>query len=230
MEIFIGINPRKVKYVIINVVVANTKNANLREQIIKVGKILDEKSMLPATSGNLSLRENYKSSITITRSGKSKGDLNIDDFLEIDLNGNPLSNDLKKPSAETLLHTQLYKFSDSINAVFHVHSINSVVISKIIKANNILELKDYELLKALAGINTHRHTEIVPVFANTQNIKLLAADVDQFMRIKPEIHGYLIEGHGLYTWGSSADEALRHIEAFETLFAMELELMKHDLA
>ena len=35
--------------------------------------------------------------------------------------------------------------------------------------------------------------------------------------------GYLIRGHGLYTWGRDVAEALRHLEAFDFLFTCELE-------
>lgn len=73
-------------------------------------------------------------------------------------------------------------------------------------------------------MQTHAYTEQVPVFANNQNIKQLASEVEQFMNIYPDIHGYLIEGHGLYTWGSSVAEAMRNIEAFEALFQMEITL------
>jgi methylthioribulose-1-phosphate dehydratase len=100
------------------------------------------------------------------------------------------------------------------------------VISKLYASQLGLKLRNYELLKALAGVKTHKHIETLPIFANTQNIKLLATEVEQYMNINPEIHGYLIEGHGLYTWGSSQAEALRHIEVFETLF--EIEIKMHD--
>jgi methylthioribulose-1-phosphate dehydratase len=33
----------------------------------------------------------------------------------------------------------------------------------------------------------------------------------------PLEHGYLIRGHGIYTWGKDLDEAYRHIEIWEFL-------------
>lgn len=202
---------------------AYNKLEALMLELIDAGQFLYSRSLLPATSGNLSLRYPEKNSVLITRSGQCKGQLSMQDFLEVDLNGLPI-NSHKTPSAETLLHTQLYQFSDEINAVFHVHSINSVVISKIVGAGKELRLENYELLKALSGVHTHNHTEIIPVFKNTQNIKLLAAEVEQYMRVAPNTHAYLIEGHGIYSWGNDSQEALRHIEAIETLIEIELSL------
>ncbi len=199
-------------------------NLQIREQIIRIGQILAAKNLLPATSGNLSMRDLDTGIINISVSGKAKGELSYDDFIEIDIDANPLNDSLLRPSAETLLHTQIYKFFSEVNTVIHIHSINSVIISKLYAGARELKLKDYELLKALSGIKTHKHIETVPIFANTQNIGQLATEVNEYMRINPEIHGYLIEGHGLYTWGTSQREALRHIEAFETLFEIEKEI------
>lgn len=203
---------------------AYNKAEELMLEIIEAGQFLDLKDLLPATSGNLSQRHREKNSVIITVSGKSKARLSMQDFLEIDMNGIPLNTN-KVPSAETLLHTQLYNFYENVNTVYHVHSVNSVVISKLIGAGKELRLSNYELLKALSGVDTHAHTEVIPVFKNTQNIKLLAAEVEQYLKVAPETHAYLIEGHGIYSWGANSEEALRHIEAIETLIEAELKLM-----
>lgn len=192
-------------------------------EIIRVGKYFQDQGWLPATSGNLSVRLDDKS-IIITESGKNKGALTEEDFLRVDMEGAPICSE-KKPSAETLLHTQLYKWNSKINAVFHVHSINSVVISKLFRKQDELVLENYELLKALAGNDTHAVKEIVPIFSNTQNIPELAKQVEYYLEDKPFTHGYLIEGHGLYSWGEAAEDAMRHIEAFETLFEIELTVL-----
>jgi methylthioribulose-1-phosphate dehydratase len=36
--------------------------------------------------------------------------------------------------------------------------------------------------------------------------------------------GYLITGHGFYTWGRGVEEALRHVEALDFLFECELRM------
>jgi methylthioribulose-1-phosphate dehydratase len=205
-------------------VIFTPKKNSIKEELIKAGKFLYGKNLLPATSGNLSIKDPLSSLITITVSGKSKGSLNLNDFIEIDHEANIIDPKEKRPSAETLLHTQIYNFYKNATVVFHTHSINGVIISRLVGAGQVLELKNYELLKAFRGVQTHAYTEQVPVFANNQNIKQLASEVEQFMNIYPDIHGYLIEGHGLYTWGSSVAEAMRNIEAFEALFQMEITL------
>jgi methylthioribulose-1-phosphate dehydratase len=82
--------------------------------------------------------------------------------------------------------------------------------------------ENYELQKAFAGVVTHESKVIVPIFENDQDIARLAAKVQPWLDAHPDCPGYLIRGHGLYTWGARMSDALRQIEAFEFLFECEL--------
>lgn len=188
-------------------------------QLINAGRFIDSKGWVPATSGNFSVRL-PDGTIAITVSGKHKGRLETDDIMLIDADAHAL--DGKKPSAETVLHTSLYKRFPDIQSVLHPHSLNSVLTSRLFKNNCILE--NYELLKAFSGITTHESRIIVPIFANDQNIPRLAAQVEQYLDEHGACYAYIIAGHGLYTWGASVDETLRYLEALDFLFACELQL------
>jgi methylthioribulose-1-phosphate dehydratase len=76
----------------------------------------------------------------------------------------------------------------------------------------------------LAGIETHETRVVVPVFPNDQNIARLAQAVDDWLDSHPACHAYIIAGHGFYTWGASVKDALRHVEALEFLFDVEVRL------
>ncbi len=192
---------------------------NAAQQLIAAGRFIDSKAWVPATSGNFSIRL-PNGTIAITVSGKHKGRLEIDDIMLIDAAAQSL--DGKKPSAETLLHTSLYKHYSDIQSILHPHSLNATLISKIFKTKIILE--DYELLKAFNGINTHETKIIVPIFANDQDISRLSSVVEDYLAKNNNCYAYIIAGHGLYTWGRSTDEALRYLEALDFLFECELRL------
>ena len=81
------------------------------QSLIAVGKFLDAKGFAPATSGNYSARLDAEYA-AITLSGAAKGNLTQEQILMIDMDGNAL--DGRKPSAETPLHTMLYKTNDKI--------------------------------------------------------------------------------------------------------------------
>ncbi|MGR8980842.1 MAG: methylthioribulose 1-phosphate dehydratase [Gammaproteobacteria bacterium] len=188
-------------------------------EICDAGRFIDNKGWVPATSGNFSVRL-PDGNIAITVSGKHKGRLQIDDIMLIDAGARSL--DGKKPSAEALLHTSLYNRFPQVHCVLHPHSINAILISRLFDAEILLE--NYELLKALNGIATHETKVLVPVFANDQDISRLAEKIEAYMNHNAVRYGYVIAGHGLYTWGSSVDEALRHLEALDYLFDCELRL------
>ncbi|MDO9140836.1 MAG: methylthioribulose 1-phosphate dehydratase [Methylobacter sp.] len=191
----------------------------LAEQLIEAGRFIDSKGWVPATSGNFSARL-PDGNIAITVSGKHKGRLELADIMLIDSDANAL--DGKKPSAETRLHTSLYQRFPAVQSVLHPHSINATLVSRLFKAEIVLE--DYELLKALSGIDTHESRVAIPIFANDQNIPRLAQQVEQYMDTHGAIYAYIIAGHGLYTWGGSVSDTLRHLEALEFLFDCELRL------
>ena len=191
----------------------------LAQQIVDAGRFLYGRGWSPATSSNYSTRLSPSEAL-LTVSGKHKGQLGPDDVLATDLAGNSLEPG-KKPSAETLLHTQLYSWRPEIGAVLHTHSVNATVLSRLTPGDSI-EFEDYELQKAFSGVSTHESRVLVPIFDNDQDIARLAAKVQPWLEAHPDCVGYLIRGHGLYTWGARMSDALRQIEAFEFLFECEL--------
>jgi len=189
--------------------------ANIRE--------LAEAGWTPATSSNFSHRLDDRHA-AITVSGRDKGQLVEDDIMVVDFDGQAVGRPLR-PSAETLLHTQLYRRFPEIGCVLHTHSPVQTVASRLYAGAGHVRLEGYELLKAFHGNSTHETAVDVPVFANTQDMTVLAAQVDALLD-RQCLWGYLIDGHGLYAWGRDMAEARRHLEAFEFLLGCELELRK----
>jgi len=192
---------------------------NAAADLCEAGRFIDSKGWVPATSGNFSVRL-PDGTLAITVSGKHKGRLQIEDIMLIDAEANAL--DGKKPSAETLLHTSLYRRFPAVGCVLHPHGLNAVLVSRLFESDIVLE--DYELLKAFKGITTHQSRLVVPIFANDQDIPRLAAEVERYLDRHPDCQAYVIAGHGFYTWGETVAETLRYIEALDYLFDCELRL------
>ncbi len=200
-----------------------TRYSEAAAEICEAGHFLYAQGWSPATSSNYSSRID-QAHIAITVSGRHKGNLAAGDVMVVDLDGQPVQCDTR-PSAETLLHTALYRQQPGIWAVLHTHSVRATVLSRLTEGR-LLVLEDYELQKAFTGVTTHEGRVEVPVFANTQNIPALAEETRRWLADNPGQPGYLIRGHGLYTWGRDMKECLRHVEAFEFLFECELETMR----
>jgi len=177
----------------------------------------------PATSSNFSMRLDLRT-VAVTVSGKDKGKLTEDDIMVVDWDGKPVGSE-HRPSAETLLHTQLYRRYPDVNVVLHTHSRVQTVASRWFAPAGHVRLEGYELLKAFAGNSTHETAVDVPVLPNSQDIPALAARIERLTYAGP-LWGYLIDGHGLYAWGRDMPEARRHLEAFEFLLDCELQLLR----
>jgi methylthioribulose-1-phosphate dehydratase len=189
--------------------------ANVRE--------LAAAGLTPATSSNFSSRlDDARAAITV--SGRDKGKLTEADIMVVDFDGKAVGSD-HAPSAETLLHTQLYKRFPEIGCVLHTHSQAQTIASRLFSGAGHVHFEGYELLKAFAGNTTHDTAIDIPVLPNTQDMHTLAAQVDALLD-QQCMWGYLIDGHGLYAWGRDMAEARRHLEAFEFLLGCELELRK----
>lgn len=192
-------------------------------EIIVNVRELAQRGWTPATSSNFSSRLDDRHA-AITVSGRDKGRLTEADIMVVDFDGNAVGSD-NRPSAETLLHTQLYRRFPTVGCVLHTHSHNQTVASRLYAGEGHVHLEGYELLKAFDGNTTHETALDLPVFANTQEMPTLAAQVDALLDRGP-LWGYLIDGHGLYAWGRDMADARRHLEAFEFLLGCELDLRR----
>ncbi|AXW85781.1 methylthioribulose-1-phosphate dehydratase [Lonsdalea britannica] len=181
---------------------------------------IGERGLCPATGGNMSVRLDEARSL-ITASGKDKGNLKPDDFLQVDIATNHVPSG-RTPSAETGLHTLLYRLDAHIGAVLHTHSVNATVLSRVEKSDALI-LEGYEMQKSLAGQRSHLDQVNIPIFDNDQDIPALAERVAARHASTPLRYGFLVRGHGLYCWGQSVQEARRHLEGLEFLFQCELQ-------
>lgn len=168
------------------------------------------------TSGNFSAVLNRDPlEITITSSGVDKGNLASDQFVRLDAHGNVIAG-CGRPSAETALHLALVRLWGA-GAVLHTHSVWSTIISEAHAVQHGLWIEGYEMLKGLEGVRTHEHREWLPIIENDQDMPKLAVTMGTVLRKHPQIHGFLLRGHGLYTWGADLTQAKRHVEILEFL-------------
>ena len=189
------------------------------QALVEAGEAFHARGWVPASSGNFSIRLSDDEA-AITASGRHKGDLNVEDILLINMRGEPQGHGGLKPSYETGLHTQLYRFSKDVGSVLHTHSVAATVLSR--RGGDALKLEGYELLKIFGGIDSHDTCIHIPVYENDQDIAALAARIDADMQRDGMGHAYLIRGHGVYTWGPDIQTTRYRIEALEFMLECEV--------
>jgi methylthioribulose-1-phosphate dehydratase len=198
---------------------ANSEVVYASAALARIGRIFYEKNWVLGTSGNFSTvisRDPYI--LLITTSGVHKGELSGKDFLCLNADGCVISGS-GNASAETSIHQAIIQ-ERGAGAILHTHSVWSTLLSDLHGAAGGFAIEGYEMLKGLSGVHTHQHCEWLPILTNSQDYVTLSAEVVRLLRDRPNIHGVLLQGHGLYTWGAQIQEARRHVEILE--FLMEV--------
>lgn len=189
----------------------------LAREMAALARAAHARGSVRATSGNFSAVSGLQPlRVAITPSGADKGALQPEDILEIDVNG-ALRRGKGRPSAEAALHLAVVRVRGA-GAVAHTHSLWATLLSE---RGESLTLEGYEMLKALSGVTTHEHREVLPIVENVQDWQAEVPVVEAVLARHPEAHGFLIRRHGLYTWGRDVTEVGRHLDALEFLLEAE---------
>ena len=96
-----------------------TKNIS---EIINVANEIYEKGLVSGKAGNISKRIKGSTGdiVAITPTLKSLSNLNEEDIVLVDMDGNILTKG--NPSSEINMHLEIYKRRSDVNAIVHTHS------------------------------------------------------------------------------------------------------------
>jgi len=174
---------------------------SLRQKMIEIGKLLEEKGLVVATDGNFSTRL-PDGNILITPSGLPKGRLTIDSLVKIDLEGRKVKGTYK-PSSEYRMHLEVYRKRQDVNAVVHTHSpyATAFAVSHIPLEPVVSE-----------AVLTNGHVPVSPYATpSTEEVpRSISAYIEKHNAI-------LLANHGCLTMGKDLDEAFYRAERIEFL-------------
>ncbi len=185
--------------------------------LVSVARGFYRRGWLMGTSGNLSaVVEHEPLRLAITASGVDKGELTAEQVLLVDDAVQLVKESSRKPSDESLLHVRIVK-ERGAGAVLHTHSIWNTIFSDLHAKYGGVRIEGFEMLKGLAGVRSHEHSEWLPIVDNSQDMPALAETISKTLNAHPSAHAFLIRRHGLYTWGDDLAQAKRHLEILEFL-------------
>jgi len=190
---------------------------DLRLELIAAAEYFYKQGWMVGTAGNLSGRL-PDGSFWITASGKSKGNLNLADFVKISPDDTVESpSDHLKPSAETAIHQTLYRLFPEAQACYHVHSIEANLVSRFVEGDTLL-LPPLEMLKGFKIWQENLHCTL-SILTNHFEVSQIAREIEQRFRVvPPQIPALLIRDHGVTVWASSTEKARNFIELIEYIF------------
>jgi L-fuculose-phosphate aldolase len=93
--------------------------AQLRERIVRYGKVLYDRGFIAATDGNISARlDDHR--LLITPTCMCKGMMSEDDLVIVDINGRKLEG-RRNVSSEVAMHLLIYRMRPDICGIVHAH-------------------------------------------------------------------------------------------------------------
>jgi len=195
------------------------KLKELREEVWKANLQLAEYHLATLTWGNVSGLDSQQAVVAIKPSGIAYADLRIEDIVLVDLEGRTIDSQLQ-PSSDTPTHLELYRSFPEIRGVCHTHSPYATMFAQAGREIPCLGTTHADYFFGPVPI-TRRITpsEIAENYEkNTGKIIVEKIKGTEIMA-NP---GVLVPGHGVFTWGESAQKAVEVALVVEEIARMAL--------
>lgn len=188
------------------------------QELTEAGREFYRRGWARGACGNFSILLARKPMrLCITAAGNEKGTLDETNFLELDDDAEILQG-FGRPSDESLFHLTIYRLKPKARCILYSQTVWGTVLSDKFFVDGSITLQGYEVLKGLAGVESHEHTERIPVVENSSDQIALSHVIANVLLENPAIHGIYVRRHGLFTWGETVEEARRNVEILEFLF------------
>jgi methylthioribose-1-phosphate isomerase len=191
-------------------------------ELAVIARDLYRRGWLEGTSGNLSVRlPAPPDTALITASGRSKGRLTARDMVTVStVTSRSSTPDGLIPSAETSIHSAVYREVPDCDAVIHAHSPHATAVAVLTARAGRASVRfaDLELIKGL-GVTDPRAVDI-PVFPNWSDVPRIGQDVAAWLSgldghvVAPV---FLLAHHGITAWGPSLETARNRLECVEAM-------------
>jgi L-fuculose-phosphate aldolase len=176
-----------------------TLEAQLKQDIVCICRMLHQKNYLAATDGNVSVRLGDR--LLTTPSGVHKGLMEAEQVISVDLEGKVLAGE-GKPTSEIRMHLLAYELRPEVGAVVHAHLPYATACT--LAGIDLLEPFLPEVVITLGGIPTAAYA--------TPGTEQVPESIREFIR---EYDAILLSRHGAMTVGRDVRDAYNKMERLE---------------
>ncbi len=191
----------------------------LKKEVYKANIKLYSSGLVTSTFGNVSGIDRSRSLVAIKPSGIPYSKLTPEDMVLVDPGGNKIEGKLN-PSSDTKTHLELYKKFPDIGGVAHTHSIYATAWAQSGKAIPCLGTTHADFFYGEIPCTKIISSSCILKDYELETGKLI---VDTFKSIDyHHMKAVLVASHGPFSWGESAEEAVKISIALEEIAKIAL--------
>jgi L-ribulose-5-phosphate 4-epimerase len=189
----------------------------LKQDVLAANLELPARSLVTYTWGNASGIDREKGLVVIKPSGVPYEELKADDMVVVDLEGNQVEGDMR-PSSDVMTHLVLYRSFRDIGGVVHTHSNWATIWAQAERS-----------IPSLGTTHADYFYGEIPCTRNMTEDEIkkdyevhTGTVIAETFRDRDPVHtpGVLVSGHGPFTWGKDAAEAVHNAVVLETVAMM----------
>lgn len=194
--------------------------ATLKQQVFEANLALPRHHLVTFTWGNVSAIDRSSGLVAIKPSGVEYDGMTVDDIVVVELESGRTVEGSKKPSSDTATHLALYRAFADIGGIVHTHSRHATI-----WAQAGLDLPAWGTTHADYFYGTIPCTRLMTPQEIAEDYEHNTGEViiDTFRSrdISPTaIPAVLVNAHGPFAWGSSADNAVHNAVVLEEIAYM----------
>jgi L-ribulose-5-phosphate 4-epimerase len=195
---------------------------DLREAVWAENLRLWDAGLVTLTWGNVSGLLADRSVMGIKPSGVDYEDLQPEQIVLVDLDGNVVDGDLR-PSSDTPTHLEIYRSFPAAFGVAHTHSPSAVAFAQARREIPCLGTTHADHFHGPVPVTrVLRADEVEEAYEHCTG----RAIAERFDRLDPvAVPGVLVAGHGPFTWGPDATAAVNNSVALEAVAGMALDTL-----
>lgn len=195
----------------------------LKEEVAAANLALVEEGLVLETWGNASAILRSEGLVVIKPSGMPYEDLEAEDLVTLDLDGNIVDGELR-PSSDTPTHLALYRAFPKIGSVVHTHSHFATSWAQAGKPIPCFGTTHADYFHGAVPVTEALTKEEV---AEDYEANTGAVIVRRFQELDPKtLRAVLVAQHGPFTWGVTVDDAVDAAVALEEVAAMALHTLQ----
>jgi len=188
-----------------------------KQRVLKANQLLPKYDLVKFTWGNVSERDDETGYIVIKPSGINYVDLTVDNMVVLTLDGKIIEGKFN-PSSDTKTHLEVYKAFPSVKGICHVHSTYATAFAQAglpIKALGTTHADYFYGDVMCARVLTK--DELEEDYEKNTGVLIVESFKNKDILANP---GILLEGHGVFTFGKSADESVHNAVVLEEVAKM----------